>query len=172
MKHLTVLRHAKSSWDDPDVEDFDRPLNKRGRKAAVLVGSELKRRNVRFDFVVASPAARVRETLEGLFEGYGETLDVSFDERIYETSEATLLEIVQGLPASSNSPLIVGHNPALERLVVELTHDDDRGFRNTAAKKFPTAAVAVIELRVSGWAEIAAGSGEIADLILPRELED
>jgi phosphohistidine phosphatase len=172
MKHLTVLRHAKSSWDDPDVEDFERPLNKRGRKAAVIVGSELKRRNMRFDFVLASPAARVRETLERLFEGYGETLEARFDERIYETSESTLLEIVRSLPASSSSPLIVGHNPALERLVVELTHDDDRGLRNRIAKKFPTAAVAVIELPVSGWAEVAAGSGEVVDLILPRELED
>jgi phosphohistidine phosphatase len=172
MKRLTVLRHAKSNWDDPGVKDFDRPLNKRGRKAAVLIGSEIKRRNMRFDFALASPAARVRETLERLFEGYGDTLEVSFDDRIYEASEATLLEIVRGLPASSSAPLIVGHNPALERLVIELTHDDDQGLRNRIAKKFPTTALAVIEFPESGWAEVAVGSGEIVDLILPRELED
>lgn len=172
MKRLAVLRHAKSSWDHPNIKDSDRPLNKRGRKAARAVGKELKRRKMRFDFVIASPAVRVRETLDELLEGYGGTLDVHFDDRIYETSEETLLEIVRDLPDDAKQPLLAGHNPGLERLVVGLTHDDDQGLRNRIAHKFPTGALAVVNLPASSWAGVATGSGEIAELILPRELDD
>jgi phosphohistidine phosphatase len=172
MKRLTILRHAKSSWEDPNIKDFDRQLNGRGRKAARAVGKELKRRKMRFDFVLASPAVRVRQTLDGLFKGYGEALDVHFDDRIYETSEETLLEIVRDLPDDAKQPLLVGHNPGLERLAVGLTHDDDQGFRSSISHKFPTGALAVVNLPASNWAGVATGSGEIAELILPRELDD
>jgi phosphohistidine phosphatase len=172
MKRLAVLRHAKSSWDDPNLKDFDRPLNGRGRKSAKAVGKELKRRKMRFDFVIASPAVRVRETLDELFKGYSETLDVHFDDRIYETSEETLLEIVRGLPDDVKQPLLVGHNPGLERLIKMLTHDDDQGLRSHIKHKFPTGAVAVVNLPASSWAGVATRSGEIAELILPRELDD
>ena len=71
MKRLIVLRHAKSSWDEPNLDDFDRPLNARGWKAARRMGTELKRRDMQFDLALASPALRVRETLNGLADGYG-----------------------------------------------------------------------------------------------------
>ena len=70
MKRLTILRHAKSSWKDRELEDFDRPLNARGRKAARLVGHEMTRRGMRFDSVLASPAVRIRETIDGVSEGH------------------------------------------------------------------------------------------------------
>jgi phosphohistidine phosphatase len=172
MKRLAVLRHAKSSWDDPNLKDLDRPLNGRGRKSAKAVGRELKRRNMRFDFVIASPARRVRETLDELVKGFGGMLEVHFDDRIYETSEETLLEIVRDLPDDVQHSLLAGHNPGLERLIIGLTHDDDRGLRSHIAHKFPTGAVAVVNLPASSWAGVATGSGEIGELILPRELDD
>ncbi len=99
MKRLTILRHAKSSWDDASLADFNRPLNDRGWKAARRVGRELKRREIHLDLCVASTAARVRETLDGLVEGYGKPdFEIRFEPRIYEASLATLLEIVRGLP--------------------------------------------------------------------------
>jgi phosphohistidine phosphatase len=170
MKRLTVLRHAKSSWDDPKLDDFDRPLNPRGWKAARSVGRELKHRKMKFDFGLASPAARVRETIDGFIEGYGEPdFEIRFEPRIYEATLGSLVEIVRGLPETARSALLIGHNPGLERLVIELTKDG--ALRDHVEKKFPTAAVAVVELPAGEWGEIQPGSGEIAELIVPKDLD-
>jgi phosphohistidine phosphatase len=171
MKTLTVLRHAKSSWDEPKLDDFDRPLNARGWKAARRVGSELKQRKMKFDFALASPAARVRETIDGLIEGYGQPgFEIRFEPKIYEASVGTLLDLIQALPEMVSAPLLVGHNPGLERLVAELASDEDE-LRDKVAEKFPTAAVAVLELAAKNWGEVEPGSGKIAELIIPKELD-
>jgi phosphohistidine phosphatase len=172
MKCLTVLRHAKSSWDEPNIDDFDRPLNERGWKAARRMGKELKRRGMQFDFALASPAARVRETLDGLAEGYGEfRFATKFEPRLYAADTATLLELVHGLPEDAGRVLLLGHNPGLQRLIVELATDDENGLRDRVADKYPTAALAVIQLPAQHWGEVAPGSGTIAELIVPKELD-
>jgi phosphohistidine phosphatase len=171
MTILTVLRHAKSSWDEHGIDDFDRPLNERGRKAAKLVGRELKRRRIRFDQVIASPAVRVRQTLDELTKGYDEHLNVRFDERMYGASVETLLDLVQTIPDEVHAPLLVGHNPGLQELLLQLTRDDDGGLRCNIAAKYPTGAVAVVTLPASRWEEVSPQSGEIRELILPRELD-
>ncbi|HLO21738.1 MAG TPA: histidine phosphatase family protein [Sphingomicrobium sp.] len=172
MKRLTILRHAKSSWDDASLDDFNRPLNARGWKDARRVGKDLKRRGVHFDLCVASTAARVRETLDGLVEGYGKLdFEIRFEPRIYEASLATLLEVVRGLEDSSNAPLLVGHNPGLQQLVLELARDDAKGLRKRASIKFPTAALALIEMHVDRWANVRSGSSQIAKLIFPKDLD-
>ena len=169
VKSLTILRHAKSSWDDP-VPDFDRPLNARGRKAAVTVGEELKRRGAKFDCVIASPAQRVRQTLDGLAEGYGAPLDVHYDERIYLASEDNLIDLVRGITDDVRSALIVGHNPGLHRLALLLTRGDG-GVRQRIADKYPTAAAATVEFPAKRWSEVEPDSGELSALILPRDLD-
>lgn len=171
MAILTVLRHAKSSWDDSQLADFDRPLNERGRKAAKRVGREFKKRRIRIDQIIASPAVRVRETLRELAEGYGDTRDVQFERRIYEASAPVLFDLVRSIPNTVHAPLLVGHNPGLHELVLALTADDDRGLRRRVMPKLPTAAVAVIELPAVRWSEVAPGTGRIVELILPRELD-
>ncbi|MFL6736430.1 MAG: SixA phosphatase family protein [Sphingomonas sp.] len=172
MKRLTVLRHAKSSWENANFADFDRPLNERGRKAARRVGRELKLGAFHLDLCVASTAVRVRETLEGLMEGYSNWgVEIRFEPRIYEASLATLVEIVHGLPESSTAPLVIGHNPGLHRLVLELARDDSKGLRDRLLNRFPTAAVAVLELKADCWAKVGAAGGEIAELIFPRDLD-
>jgi phosphohistidine phosphatase len=171
MTILTILRHAKSSWDDSRLADFDRPLNDRGRKAAKRVGRELKKRRIRIDRIIASPAVRVRETLRELAEGYGDTRDVQFERRIYEASAAVLFDLVRSIPNAAHAPLLVGHNPGLHELVLTLTADDDQDLRRRVMSKFPTAAVAVIELPAVRWADVAPGTGRIVELILPRELD-
>jgi phosphohistidine phosphatase len=171
MTILTLLRHAKSSWDDHGLDDFDRPLNERGRKAARRVGRELKQRHIRFDQVIASPAVRVRETLDELVEGYGEGLNVRFDEQVYAANVETLLDIVRRIPDEIHAPLLVGHNPGLQELLLGLTRDDAGGLRRSVAAKYPTAAVAVLTLPAPRWSEVAPDSGEIRELILPRALD-
>lgn len=171
MKRVAILRHAKSSWDDAGLDDFDRPLNARGRKAAWRVGEELRRRGLVFDQVIASPAARVRETLEELARGCGEDLRVRFAPEIYQATGKALEKLLRALPEEIEAPLLVGHNPALHELLLTLASEDERGFRGRIAGKFPTAALAVVELDAVRWCDIAAGGGRIAELILPRELD-
>lgn len=172
MKRLTVLRHAKSSWADPDPDDFNRPLNERGWKAARRIGKEMKRRHMSFDLGLASPAARVRETIDGLTETYGEpSFPIRFEPRIYMASLEVLCDLVRSLPADVEDALIVGHNPGLERLVSELTRDDAAGLREKAAGKFPTAALAVIELPARNWAAVEPEKGKLVELILPKALD-
>ena len=171
MRTLTVLRHAKSSWDDPNLDDFDRPLNPRGWKAARRIGRELKQRKIKFDYAVASPAARVRETIDGFIEGYGQPdFEIRFEPRIYEATVRTLLDLICGLPETAAAALLVGHNPGLERLVVELAQDGNKR-REQVAEKFPTAAVAIFELPARRWNEVRTGSGRIVELIVPKELD-
>lgn len=171
MKRLTILRHAKSDWGDSKLEDFDRPLNDRGWKAAKRMGRELEQRHIRFDFVIASPAARVRETIDGLREKLKLNVEIRFEPRMYGASDEALLQIVRALPEKTHAPLLVGHNPGLERLAVELTHDDSRGLRDRVSDKFPTAALARIELSAHRWADVEPGSGTIAELIFPKDLD-
>ena len=171
MKRLTVLRHAKSSWDDATLDDFNRPLNERGWKAARRMGRELKQRGMRFDLVIASTAARVRETIDGVQEHYDFAAPIRFEPRMYGASTDVLLSLARELPDTVHMLLFVGHNPGLERLLVELTRDDEDGLRQRVAGKYPTGALAVMELPTDRWADIAPGSGKIVELILPKELD-
>jgi phosphohistidine phosphatase len=168
---LTTLRHAKSSWGDAQLDDFDRPLNDRGRKAAKAIGRELSHRRVRFDLVIASPALRVRETLEEVERGYGKALNIHFDPQIYGARVETIFDLVRSLPNTAHAPLLVGHNPTLQQLVLMLAADDDQGLRQRIRTKYPTAGVAIIELPAVRWGEVVPDSGRIRELIVPRELD-
>ena len=171
MKRLTILRHAKSSWDDRQLEDFNRPLNDRGWKSARRMGRELEERGMRFDLVIASPAARVRETIDGLREKFPLNIEIRFEPRMYAASEDMLLSIVRDIREGSHSPLLVGHNPGLQQLVVALTQNDPDDLRSEVERKFPTAALASIELSAHRWTDVKPGGGKITELILPRKLD-
>ena len=168
---LNILRHAKSSWDDASARDFDRPLNARGRQAAERMGRELKQRRIGFDRVLASPAVRVRQTIDRVADGYGALPEFNFDDSIYEAGERFLIAMVRALPADLHAPLIVGHNPGLHSLVMALTSDDEQGLRAKIAAKFPTAAFAAIEFPSRKWSEVEPGSGLLRVVIVPRELD-
>ena len=171
MKRLAILRHAKSSWDDPGLDDFNRPLNERGWKAARRMGRELKKRGLKFDLVLSSTSARTRETIDGVREHFDFDAPIRFEQDLYLASEATLLETVRALDEKVKTPLIVGHNPGLEQLVADLGCDDNQGLRRRVLGKFPTCAFALIEVPKKRWAEVEPGRGEIVELILPKELD-
>lgn len=171
MKILTLLRHAKSGWDDPVQRDFDRPLNRRGRKAARTVGREMQSQGLEFDRVIASPAVRVVETLTDVSDGYGRPIEPDYDERIYLALTSTLLELVQATDDEVDRLLLVGHNPGLESLAMLLTRDDGEAAREEIAVKYPTATLAQIEFPVDRWAEVHEGGGRIRRFIRPRDLD-
>lgn len=170
MKSLTLLRHAKSGWDDPVSRDFDRPLNPRGRRAARTVGREMKAQGLAFDLVLASPARRVIETLEEVAAAHG-PIRPDYDRRLYLASIATLLEIVRAAPDEVERLLLVGHNPGLEELALCLSLRDEAGLRREVEVKYPTGTVAQIALQVERWAQVEEGSGTIVRFIRPRDLD-
>jgi phosphohistidine phosphatase len=171
MKTLTVLRHAKSGWDDPVARDFDRPLNPKGQRAAALVGRHLRAQGIAFDHVIASPAVRVVETLEHVSTGYGSDLAPAWDTRLYLASAATLLDIVHALPDAAGRVLMVGHNPGLEELVLMLAPDRPDALRDAVETKFPTASVAELRFDADRWEDVAAGQAALVRFVRPRDLD-
>jgi phosphohistidine phosphatase len=171
LKTLTLLRHAKSGWDDGVQRDFDRPLNPKGRRAAVTVGRHLRREGLAFDHILASPALRVQQTLEEVAGGYGRTLAPAWDRRIYLASAATLLELARELPDAVGTALLVGHNPGLEDLVLLLVPDAEAGLRDAVEEKYPTASVAELHFAVDRWADLAEGGATLARFVRPRDLD-
>ena len=169
MKTLTLLRHAKSAWDDPAQSDFDRPLNERGRKAARRMGREMRRLGLTYDLILASPAARVTETLTELAQGYGGAVATVQDERIYLASPETLLGLIRAIPDETGSLLLAGHNPGLQLIALALGRPG--GLHDLVAAKYPTGALTQMHLGVSRWADIALGEGEITRFLRPRDLD-
>ncbi|MBQ1480592.1 histidine phosphatase family protein [Sphingomonas paucimobilis] len=169
MKTLTLLRHAKSSWDDPVARDFDRPLNAKGRRAAAMIGRQLKSLDMGFDHILASPAIRVIETLDEVWGGYGRRLEPVWDKAMYLASGVSLLDLVQTLPDDAEHVLMVGHNPGLEDLTLDLTMDGE--LRERVEDKYPTATVAQMTLPIDRWAEAKSNSATLVAFIRPRDLD-
>lgn len=168
MKILGLLRHAKSDWDDMALRDFDRGLNGRGRKGAALMGAHIRDHGITFDLVMASPAERVRRTLEAS----GIAAPVEWRQDAYLADADTLMDIVRSAPDGTGPLLIAGHNPGLQDLLIWLVAPERRdALFNEAAEKFPTAAFAVIELDIDRWSQCRPGSGRLAHFARPRDLD-
>ncbi len=159
-KHLLLLRHAKSSWDDPAVPDHDRPLAPRGHKAAKLIGARLRNDQTPIGLVVCSSARRARETLE-LVAPPGK---VEIDDRLYGASADELLHRVRRVPGHVQTVMLVGHNPAVHHLTVELSNAGE-----LAVAKFPTGALATLRFTGS-WRSLAPGHAQLVAFVKPREL--
>ena len=172
MKTLTLLRHAKSGWDDPVARDFDRALNARGMKGAQAVGHHMRNLGLVFDAVVSPPAVRCVDTLDGVWEGYGRILHPHWDRRIYLASGATLLDVVYDQADSSDRILMCGHNPGLEDLILLLVPDNsyDR-LRDEIEDKFPTASLAELQFDVEHWRDVAANGAQLTRFVRPRDLD-
>ena len=162
MKTLLVLRHAKSSWSEPSLEDHDRPLKKRGRRDAPRMGALVLSAALMPELIVTSTARRARETALAVAEACGYRGVVRLERRLYEAAPGALLEVVQGLPDELERVMIVGHNPTLELLVTILTG---------RSETMPTAALAHVALPVQRWSQTAAaGTAELRNLWRPKEL--
>lgn len=172
MKKLHLLRHAKSDWTDPVARDFDRPINKRGRLGARLMGQYLQQERLNFDQVIASPALRVAETIDEVSRAYGKRLEPTWERRIYLASSASLLDILREVDDQILSLLLVGHNPGMEDLILDLVPETDGdGFRSAVCEKYPTATLAVIEMDIDHWRDAGSGLGRLSRFIRPRDLD-
>lgn len=161
MKKLLLLRHAKSSWDDPTLADFERPLNARGLVVAPFMGELIAQREISLDAILSSPAKRAAETAMLLKESGGLNASLRFDERIYEASPQALLLVTSEFSDEIESALLVGHNPGIEGFI---------GFLTCAAEPMPTAALAIIDLDIESWADIKFGAGKLTEVIRPKDV--
>jgi phosphohistidine phosphatase len=164
-RRLIVLRHAKSAW--PDVNDFERPLAPRGRRDAPAVGRRLRDAACLPDRVICSPARRTRETWDLVAQELDAAPPVSYDERVYGASVATLLGVVHEMPEPVRTLLLIGHNPGLQELTLALAGEVAGDALDRAQEKFPTSAIAVLTFAGS-WSELAPGSALLADFAVPR----
>ncbi len=171
MKRLSLLRHAKSSWDDPVERDFDRPLNGRGRRAARRMGQWLDDQGLAFDRCLASPALRVRQTLEEVEATLGRRLEAEWDQRIYMASAAALFDLVRETDAAVAHLLVAGHNPGLEDLLLLASEGDSSELRREAALKYPTAAFATLGFDIADWSHAREGAARVETFVRPRDLD-
>ncbi|HEX8643039.1 MAG TPA: histidine phosphatase family protein [Allosphingosinicella sp.] len=169
MKTLTLLRHAKSTWDDPVARDFDRPLNRRGRKAARRIGAEMRALGLEFDAAIASPALRVKETLAEVEAGYGRSLGARWEDDVYLASVQTLLEIVRKSDENAQSLLLAGHNPGIESLAIALARKSR--LRDDVTVKYPTGTLAQLVFDAESWRGVGPGAGRLERFIRPRDLD-
>lgn len=170
MKTIYLLRHAKSSWKDAKLDDFDRPLNKRGRRAAALMGQYLVTSGIEPAQILCSSAERTRETLGYLQEAIGTSIPTRFEKGIYEAEAADLLNRLRGLSEVLPSVMVIGHNPGMERLALMLAADGGTG-PTRMADKFPTGALAVLSADIDAWEQLAPEIARLDAFVCPRDLE-
>lgn len=162
MKTLLILRHAKSSWKYPELSDYDRPLNSRGKRDAPRMGKYLRQQDLIPDRILTSSAKRARKTANKVAKSCGYTGKVKKIDAFYDTVPGVYFEVLQALPDKHQRVMIVGHNPTMERLVNHLTGQIER---------MPTAALAHIELPIQRWDALDLYTkGTLVNLWTPKTL--
>ena len=164
MKRLTLIRHAKSSWNNPGLADFERPLNKRGRRDAPRMGRWLASQNTRPERLVSSPAERAAATARVMASELGvDPSEIYFDERIYLAGVWALFDVVRGLDDQIGEACLFGHNPGMTDFCNDLT--------GAEIENVPTCGVARISLAVERWAEVGQNSGRLIEYCYPKKLK-
>ena len=162
LKTLLVMRHAKSSWKDDNINDYDRGLNSRGKKDASRMGELLKDEGLVPDYIVTSSARRARKTADHVILTSGYRGECRLTEDLYMAGPDQILEVVRQTPSTCNRLLLIGHNPGLEDFLERLTG---------ASAALPTAAVAIIQIAVDSWSAFTqVTKAKLVRLWQPREL--
>lgn len=169
-RRIILMRHAKSAWDDAGLSDFDRPLAPRGQRAATLMGAWLKERNILPGLVLCSASRRTVETWERVSNVLRMTIPVKFERDIYLKSDRVLLEQLRRLDDGVTSVMMVGHHSGIDMLAVKIAGTGPNEVLRRMRAKFPTAAVAVIDLKLKSWAELGEGTGKLVEFVVPKEL--
>ncbi len=171
MLTLALLRHAKSSWDDQPSDDFNRPLNARGRQAAPEAGQQLRELQIVPGLILCSPAKRTRETLELALPEMRLTAapEIIFDDKLYLAPPALMLDLLKKLAANHACVLMVGHNPGMHNLADALAGPGPEVLNEELAEKFPTAAIAVFTFNKKSWRDIGPRMGRLTAFWTPKK---
>lgn len=162
MKTLYILRHAKSSWDSPDLDDFQRPLNDRGEKDAPRMGKRLRKENISPDLICSSPATRALTTAQLVAEELGyKTKAIHEEPKLYHAGGDTILDVVRGFDDKHNAIMIVGHNPGMTEFANDLLNEE--------IDNIPTAGFVAAKLNIDQWKEARWGCGEMELYEYPKK---
>jgi phosphohistidine phosphatase len=167
MRTLHLLRHAKSSWDDDSLADHERPLSPRGVRDAKRIGKHLGTLPAPPDLVLCSSAVRTRQTLDLIRSSLGDAT-VHVEEGLYGASVGELLERLRGLPEAARSALVIGHNPGIQDLALDLAATGP--LLEAVSVKFPTCALATLDLGDRTWSSVNPGDAELVGFTIPRNL--
>ncbi|MGW3144412.1 MULTISPECIES: SixA phosphatase family protein [Streptomyces] len=167
LRRLVVLRHAKSAWPE-GVPDHQRPLAPRGRRDAPAAGRALVESDCLPDLALCSTAVRARQTWELASGQWGTPPPVRHDRRLYAADAEDLLDVVREVPPEVETLLLVGHNPGLEDLVLDLAGDALDDALDQVRTKFPTSAIAVLAWHGTGWEALGPGTALLTSVIVPR----
>ena len=170
MKTLFLLRHGKSSWADPSLVDFDRPLNGRGRKAAARMGAFMAEEGLKPDFIYSSSSARTKETFWRFQESFGEELEVEFVDDLYHSSSILMLNRVQNAPSQKNSLMLIAHNPGIHDAALRFLGYGSPADINRLDFKFPTGALVQFSFRAEVWWDVNFEEGKLERLVFPKDL--
>jgi phosphohistidine phosphatase len=171
MKTLYLLRHAKSSWDDDGLDDFDRPLAERGSEAAPRIAEHMKREGWIPDTVLCSAARRAVETFELVRPVLGLDGAARIERELYLADPGVMLQRLRALPDSSSAVLMIGHNPGHEMLAKLLAGDGKRKAVKRLQKKYPTGALAVLTFQTDRWGDVAEGTGYLEAFVRPKDID-
>ncbi len=162
MKTLYLVRHAKSSWNHPELTDIKRPLNKRGKRDAPFMGNLLAEKKIKADLIISSPAIRAYSTAKSLASAIGYPLEnIICNKNIYEADSYDLLQIVHGLDNKIDFVMLFGHNPGLTELYNKLI--------NKYIGNLPTCAIAAMEFDIKYWEEVETFTGELKFFEYPKK---
>lgn len=162
MKRLYLIRHAKSSWEDSDLSDIERPLNTRGKRDAPFMGKHLKEMKVSPDLIVSSPAKRALKTAKIIAKEIGfPKKDIETDESIYLASVSTLLHVIQNIEGSYQQVMLFGHNPGFTELAEYLT--------NQQFDNIPTCGIVCMDFDIKSWKEVGEGKGMLVSFDYPKK---
>ena len=171
MLKLLLLRHAKSSWDDPDYSDHQRPLNKRGIKAAPRMGKYISDLDIEPELILSSTATRARQTTQLVAEQFNSTPEIVFFDELYSFGGfQTPLNVIRNNSDRQTPVMVVAHNPTMEELAGELVGAGNSAARALMYQKYPTAALAVIDFDIPRWADLQTGIGTLVRFTRPRDL--
>ena len=170
MLTLCLLRHAKSSWDDASIQDFDRPLAPRGEEAAPRMAAYMAAQGLQPELILCSPAVRARQTLALVLPKLAGQPSIEFEEGLYLASASALLARIRKVRGNTHCLLLVGHDPGMHGLAVELSGRGAPEDLKSLANKFPTAGLAVISFRVSQWSQVKPKAGRLEQFMTPRRL--
>ncbi len=160
MKKLYLIRHAKSDWSNPSLDDFDRPLNKKGKKNASFMGKILRKKEVLPDLIISSPAYRARETAKKIAKKVNYREEIMYNEYIYEASLKTILEIINFIEDEYDEVFLIGHNPALNMLAFHLTNFNTN---------LPTCGILEIEFNCQIWREVSKKCAKFVSFEYPKK---
>ena len=171
MKTILLLRHAKSAWGQPGLDDHERPLNKRGERAAQAMADHIVRKEPRPDLVLCSTAVRTRQTLAPLVHRLAPPAPpIALEKGLYLAPEATLLARLQAVSDNIRTVLLIGHNEGIGELAEDLPGKGPAAARASLEEKFPTGALAAFKVPDGPWRDLVLGSAELLSFVRPRDL--